>query len=281
MTAKQQNPYANIVVACSGDRRYGGEITFADNVLVTVLAGELKVVQAHRTQHCEAGTTVLLPRHQPATLLKYPKDGAAYQAIILTLPTALVRAYYTEHAPAPAQPATAQGTTATTATPAQGAPAAAPVAAPTTTIAQALPTLPQHATLNKLVAAAGLEATLAGPGPFTVLAPTDEAFSRMPAGALDTLLAPANKPSLTKILQYHVIPGKLTADQIKAQITAGGGSTKLTTANGEQLTASLGENGNIMLTDVNNVKSYVSQADLQQTNGIVHITNGVVFPKLG
>jgi len=183
--------------------------------------------------------------------------------------------------PAPGQPAPAQGTTATTATPAQAAPAAAPVAAPTTTIAQALPTLPQHATLNKLVAAAGLEATLAGPGPFTVLAPTDEAFSRMPAGALDTLLAPANKPSLTKILQYHVIPGKLTADQIKAQITAGGGSTKLTTANGEQLTASLGENGNIMLTDVNNVKSYVSQADLQQTNGIVHITNGVVFPKLG
>jgi AraC-like DNA-binding protein len=107
MTAKQQNPYAKIVVACSGDRRYGGEIIFADNVLVTVLAGELKVVQAHRTQHCEAGTTVLLPRHQPATLLKYPKDGAAYQAIILTLPTALVRAYYTEHAPVPAQPAAA------------------------------------------------------------------------------------------------------------------------------------------------------------------------------
>ena len=184
-----------------------------------------------------------------------------------------------------ANPATGTPATGTTAaTPAQGAPAAAPatpVAAPTTTIAQALPTLPQHATLNKLVAAAGLEATLAGPGPFTVLAPTDEAFSRMPAGALDTLLAPANKASLTKILQYHVIPGKLTADQIKAQITAGGGSTKLTTANGEQLTASLGENGNIMLTDVNNVKSYVSQADLQQTNGIVHVTNGVVFPKLG
>jgi len=185
---------------------------------------------------------------------------------------------------APVQTAPAQTAPGMPATAAQGAPAAAPAApaaAPTTTIAQALPTLPEHATLNRLVAAAGLAATLAGPGPFTVLAPTDEAFSRMPAGALDTLLAPANKASLTKILQYHVIPGKLTAEQIKAQITAGGGSAKLTTANGEQLTASLGENGNVMLTDVNNVKSYVSQADLEQTNGIVHITNGVVFPKLG
>jgi AraC-like DNA-binding protein len=107
MTAKQQNPHAKIVVACSGDRRYGGEITLADNVLVAVLAGELHVVQAHHTRRCAAGSTVLLPRHQPATLLKYPKDGAAYQAIILTLPTALVRAYYAANAPAPAQPAAA------------------------------------------------------------------------------------------------------------------------------------------------------------------------------
>jgi AraC-like DNA-binding protein len=107
MTAKQQNPHAKIVVACSGDRRYGAETTFADNVLVAVLAGELQVVQAHHTQRCAAGTTVLLPRRQPATLLKYPKDGVAYQAIILTLPTALVQAYYADNAPAPVQPAAA------------------------------------------------------------------------------------------------------------------------------------------------------------------------------
>ena len=107
MTAKQQNPYAKIVVACSGDRRYGGEIIFADNVLVTVLAGELHVVQAHHTQRCAAGTTVLLPRRQPATLLKYPKDGVAYQAIILTLPTALVQAYYAKNAPTMARPTAA------------------------------------------------------------------------------------------------------------------------------------------------------------------------------
>ena len=107
MTAKQLNPYAKMVVACSGDQRYGGEVTFEDNVLVSVLAGELKVVQADHTHHCVAGDTVLLPRNQPATLLKYPKDGAAYQAVIMKLPTALVRAYYAQHPPVLARSASA------------------------------------------------------------------------------------------------------------------------------------------------------------------------------
>jgi len=105
MAVKQLNHYAEMVVACSGDRRYGGEITFEDNVLVNVLAGELKVVQADRTRCCGAGDTLLLPRNQPATLLKHPKDGAAYQAVILKLPTAIVRAYYTQHTPEHARPA--------------------------------------------------------------------------------------------------------------------------------------------------------------------------------
>ena len=74
----QRNRYADLVVVCSGDQRYGGEATYEENVLVSVLAGELKVVQADRTHLCVAGDTVLLPRNQPATLLKYPKDGAAY-----------------------------------------------------------------------------------------------------------------------------------------------------------------------------------------------------------
>ena len=105
MTVKQLNPYAEMVVACSGDRRYGREVAFADNVLVGVLAGELKVVQADRTHYCGAGDSLLLPRNQPATLLKYPKDGVPYQAVLLKLPTALVRAYYTQHSPEPARPA--------------------------------------------------------------------------------------------------------------------------------------------------------------------------------
>jgi AraC-like DNA-binding protein len=105
MTSKQLNPYADMVLVCNGDRRYGGEITLADHVLVGVLAGELKVVQADRTRYAAAGDTLLLPRNQPATLLKAPKDGGAYQAVVLTLPTALVQAYYTQHPPALAQPA--------------------------------------------------------------------------------------------------------------------------------------------------------------------------------
>jgi AraC-like DNA-binding protein len=105
MTAKEQNCYADLVAVCSGDQRYGDEKTFADNVLVSVLAGELKVVHANRTQYCSAGDTVLLPRNQPATLLKQPKDGRAYQAVLMKLPNVLVQAYYRQHTPAPAQPA--------------------------------------------------------------------------------------------------------------------------------------------------------------------------------
>ena len=106
MTVKQLNRYAEMVVTCSGDRRYGSEMTFEENVLVSVLAGELKVVQADRTHWCGAGDTVLLPRNQPATLLKYPKDGVPYHAVLMKLPTALVRAYYTQQAPARTHPAT-------------------------------------------------------------------------------------------------------------------------------------------------------------------------------
>jgi AraC-like DNA-binding protein len=104
MTGKQLNHYADMVLVCNGDRRYGGEITSVDNVLVGVLAGELKVVQAAHTYYAAAGDTLLLPRNQPATLLKAPKEDTAYQAIVLTLPTALVRAYYKQHPPTPAQP---------------------------------------------------------------------------------------------------------------------------------------------------------------------------------
>ncbi|MFD2718608.1 helix-turn-helix domain-containing protein [Hymenobacter monticola] len=106
MTSKQINPYANLLAVCRGDQRYGGEKTYHDHVLVHVRAGELRVVLADRTHHCGAGDTVLLPRNQPATLIKYPQAGAPYQAVVLTLPTAQVRAYYAGHAPAPAQRAT-------------------------------------------------------------------------------------------------------------------------------------------------------------------------------
>jgi AraC-like DNA-binding protein len=105
MYGQQRNSYANLVVVCHGDQRYRSEITSTDNVLVGVLAGELKVIQADRTRYAVAGDTLLLPRNQPTTLRKAPKDGVAYQALVLTLPTALVRAYYAEHSPALVQPA--------------------------------------------------------------------------------------------------------------------------------------------------------------------------------
>jgi len=170
--------------------------------------------------------------------------------------------------------------TQTPAAPAAAAPAA-PAAAPMTTIAAALPTLPNRATLTKLVTAAKLQTTLAGPGPFTVFAPSDEAFTRLPAGALDTLLKPESAPTLATIIKYHVVAGAVTSDQLKAQITAGGGKATLTTLAGQPLIASLGPNGNIELTDTAGIKSYVDTADIKETNGVVHLTNGMSVPKLG
>ena len=176
---------------------------------------------------------------------------------------------------APAAPqATAPATT-------PGTVAAAPAAAATTTIAAALPTLPNRATLAKLVTAAKLQTTLAGPGPFTVFAPSDEAFTRLPAGALDTLMKPESAPTLATIIKYHVVAGALTAEQLKKQIAAGGGKVTLTTLAGQPLIASIGPNGNIELTDTAGIKSYVDTADIKETNGVVHLTNGMSVPKLG
>ena len=185
-------------------------------------------------------------------------------------------------APAPTASPQAMPAPAQTAAPATGT--AAPTAATpagTGTIAQALPTIPNHATLVRLVTAAKLDAVLNGPGPFTLFAPNDEAFSRLPAGTLDTLLAPANVASLTTILKNHVVAGALTSDQIKAQIAAGGGRATLTTLSGQPLVATL-ENGVILLTDAVNNKSYVDKpADVRESNGIIHATNGISLPKLG
>ncbi|UOQ52943.1 helix-turn-helix domain-containing protein [Hymenobacter cellulosivorans] len=94
---KQLNHHAEMVVVCSGDVRYGGELIYEDHLLVRVLAGELRVVLADRTLICGEGDTVLLPRRQLATLIKYPKDGTAYRAVIMKLSMASVRAYYAQH----------------------------------------------------------------------------------------------------------------------------------------------------------------------------------------
>lgn len=138
---------------------------------------------------------------------------------------------------------------------------------------------PNLSTLVAAVKAAGLVQTLSGPGPFTVFAPTNDAFGRLAPGTVDTLLKPANKATLVKVLTYHVVPGNVSGMQLKQMITAGGGTARLTTVEGEPLMASL-SGGVILLTDVNGNKSYVETADVKQSNGVVHVVNGVVLPKL-
>jgi uncharacterized surface protein with fasciclin (FAS1) repeats len=139
---------------------------------------------------------------------------------------------------------------------------------------------PNLSTLVAAVKAAGLVETLSGPGPFTVFAPTDAAFARLAPGTVDTLLKPENKPALTKVLTYHVVPGTLSAADLTARITAGGGAATLTSVEGDPLTLTMTE-GHVTITDVGGNKSYVETGDVRQSNGIVHVVNGVLVPKLG
>lgn len=144
------------------------------------------------------------------------------------------------------------------------------------TNAAAAPTL---STLVAAVRAADLATTLAGPGPFTVFAPTDEAFGRLAPGIVDTLMKPENRPALQKLLRYHVVAGTVGSADLLARIAAGGGTATLVTLEGEPLTATLTSNI-VTLTDVNGNRSYVETADVRQANGMVHVVNGVMVPKL-
>lgn len=134
-----------------------------------------------------------------------------------------------------------------------------------------------HTTLVAAVKAGDLVATLSGPGPFTVFAPTNAAFSKLPAGTLDSLLKPAGKGQLTGILTYHVVPGRLMAADVLKAITAGGGKAEVTTVQGGKLTARL-EGGKVVLTDAKGGKSNVTATDLKATNGVVHVIDTVVMP---
>ncbi len=149
----------------------------------------------------------------------------------------------------------------------------------TRTIVDNASAAPNLSTLVAAVKAADLVGTLSGPGPFTVFAPTNDAFGRLAPGMVDTLLKPENKASLTKVLTYHVVPGVITADDLRQRITAGGGTATLTTVEGDPITATL-VGAVIALTDVNGNKSYVETADVRQSNGVVHVVNGVIVPKL-
>jgi uncharacterized surface protein with fasciclin (FAS1) repeats len=134
-----------------------------------------------------------------------------------------------------------------------------------------------HTTLVAAVEAAGLVDTLKGPGPFTVFAPTNKAFAKLPAGTVDTLLKPENKATLTKILTYHVVSGRLSAQDIEKQIKAGGGKATLTTVSGGTLTA-MEKDGKIMLRDEKGGVSTVTIGNVFQSNGVIHVVDTVLMP---
>lgn len=135
-----------------------------------------------------------------------------------------------------------------------------------------------HTTLVAAVKAAGLVETLKGAGPFTVFAPTNAAFEKLPAGAVDGLLKPEAKADLTKVLTYHVVSGKLDAATLKSQLAAGGGSATLTTVAGGTLTAKDDGAGGITLTDAKGGTSKVTIADVMQKNGVIHVVDTVLMP---
>jgi len=135
-----------------------------------------------------------------------------------------------------------------------------------------------HTTLVAAVKAAGLVDTLKGTGPFTVFAPTNSAFGALPAGTVDTLLKPENKGQLTKVLTYHVVPGKIDAAALMKQISAGGGKAMLKTASGGTLTAAAsGKTVSVM--DESGGTSKVTIADVNQSNGVIHVVDKVLLPK--
>jgi uncharacterized surface protein with fasciclin (FAS1) repeats len=135
-----------------------------------------------------------------------------------------------------------------------------------------------HTTLVAAVKAASLVDTLKGSGPFTVFAPTNAAFSQLPAGTVDSLLKPDMKPALTKVLTYHVVPGKLTYTELKKQVDAGKGMAKLKTASGGTLTAVANGPSNIAIKDDKGGVANIAVYDVIQSNGVIHSIDKVLLP---
>ncbi len=134
-----------------------------------------------------------------------------------------------------------------------------------------------HTTLVAAVKAAGLVDTLEGTGPFTVFAPVNAAFDKLPAGTVDTLLKPENKDQLVKVLTYHVVAGKVSSADLVKMIKKGHGKAELKTVEGGTLTASL-MGGKVMLTDEKGGMATVTIADVYQSNGVIHVVDSVLLP---
>ncbi|HLI76721.1 MAG TPA: fasciclin domain-containing protein [Acidobacteriaceae bacterium] len=146
------------------------------------------------------------------------------------------------------------------------------------TIAANASAAPNLSTLVAAVKAAGLVDTLNSAGPFTVFAPTNEAFDKLPAGTVDTLVKPENKDQLTKILTYHVVPGTYDSKRLVKEIKKAGGSLQLKTVQGEPLTFSIDSMKMVKITDAKGGTAMVTTADVYQSNGVVHVIDTVLMP---
>ena len=134
-----------------------------------------------------------------------------------------------------------------------------------------------HTTLVAALKAAGLVDTLSGKGPFTVFAPTNEAFAALPEGTVDTLLKPESKATLTKILTYHVVAGKMTAKDLAKAVKAGGGKASVKTVEGDSLTVSR-DGEKLAITDAKGNVAHVTIGDVMQSNGVIHVIDTVLMP---
>ncbi|MCB8883266.1 fasciclin domain-containing protein [Acidisoma cellulosilytica] len=135
-----------------------------------------------------------------------------------------------------------------------------------------------HTTLVAAVKAAGLVGALSGPGPFTVFAPTNEAFGALPAGTVATLVKPENKAMLTSILTYHVVAGDYNTTKLRALILAGGGKAELKTLEGGMLTFTMNGSSNIMVDDAKGNMADITIADVTQSNGVIQVIDKVLMP---
>lgn len=147
------------------------------------------------------------------------------------------------------------------------------------TIADNIAASPTHSSFAAALRQAGLAATLAGTGPFTVFAPTDAAFTQVPPVTRDGWMRPAQQSVLAGVLNYHIVPGKLTAADLAAQIDAAGGQLTLKTVDNQELTARK-SGDSILLTSASGNKAIVTQPDVEQANGVVHVVDAVLLPRM-
>ena len=148
---------------------------------------------------------------------------------------------------------------------------------PTKNIVQNAVNSKDHTTLVAAVKAAGLVPTLESPGPFTVFAPTNEAFAKLPAGTVQTLLKPENKAKLTAILEYHVVPGRITTKDLKEMIRKGHGEAMLKTVQGDELTFKM-MHGHYYVIDAKGDKATITIPNVYQSNGVIQVINTVLLP---